>query len=78
MMHQEILSREAGVYTDTVDPLGVSFTTARLFHGTLADCLAMVSRDFGPDSANTYIETADGEIHLEPADIAAMMGELVA
>jgi len=78
MMDQEILARAAGVYTDTADPLGVSFTTARLFHGTLADCLAMVRRHSDPASANTYIETEDGEIHLEPSDIAAMLGELVA
>jgi hypothetical protein len=76
MMQQEILARAAGVYADTADPLGISFTTARLFQGTLADCLAMVGRTSGPVSANTYIETEDGGIHLDPSDIAAMLGEL--
>ena len=73
MVHHEILAREAGVYTDTADPLGVSFTTARLFHGTLADCLAMLRRD--PARMSAYIETLDGEIHLDPADIAVLLSE---
>jgi hypothetical protein len=75
MIHQEILAREAGVYTDTADPLGVSFTTTRLFHGTLADCLRIVSQQSDLGRAGAYIETVDGEIHLDPSDIAAMLGE---
>ena len=75
MIHQEILAREAGVYADTADPLGVSFTTTRLFHGTLADCRMMVSQQSDPTRTGAYIETMDGEIHLDSTDIAAMLGE---
>lgn len=75
MMHAEILAREAGVYTELPDGLGISFTTSELFHGSLADCLRMLGACAPPARGDAYIETVDGAIRLEPADIAAVLAE---
>jgi len=73
MMHQEILSREAGVYAETADGLGVSFTTTELFHGSVADCLAMLGRYAAAARADVFIETVDGAFRLDPPDIEAVL-----
>jgi len=75
MMHPEILAREAGVYTELSDRLGISFTTSELFHGSVADCLRMLGGYPRPARAAAYIETVDGIIRLDPVDIDAVLAE---
>lgn len=73
MLHQTILACEAWVYAETLDSLGVSFTTSELFHGTVAECLAMLSHYPAPALTGIYIETVDGAIHLDPSDILSVL-----
>lgn len=73
MIYEEILTCEAGVYTETADAIGISFTTAELFHGSIADCLHMLSHYGAHARARLYIETVDGLIHLDPAEIEAAL-----
>ena len=60
MLHDQILSAEASIYTEAPDPLGISFVTSELFHGTVAECLGLLARYAPPRRANAYIETIDG------------------
>jgi hypothetical protein len=69
MMLDPILACEAGVYCEMPDRLGVSFTTAELFHGSLADCLRMVGRYSAARRDGLHIETVDGMIHLDAGEI---------
>jgi len=75
MMHPEILTREAGVYTELSDGLGISFTTSELFHGSVADCLRMLGGYAASARACAYIETVDGTIRLDAPDIAVLLAE---
>jgi hypothetical protein len=73
MMHPEILAREAGVYSEQADALGISFTTIELFHGSVADCLHMLGAYAPSTREGAFIETLDGAIRLDPADIDAVL-----
>ena len=68
-MQKDILNEEAGVYAELADRIGVSFRTTELFHGSISDCLAMLSDYAGRERADVYIESVDGTIRLNPADI---------
>lgn len=68
-MLNSILAREAGVYSEIPDRLGVSFTTAELFHGSVGDCLRMVGSCPAAQRDALHIETVDGMVHLDAVDI---------
>lgn len=69
MMQQSILAQEAGVYSEIPDRLGVSVTMAELFHGSVGECLRMVRGYAAGRRCALHIETVDGMVRLDPADI---------
>jgi len=73
MMDPETLAREAAVYIELPDRLGISFTTRELFHGRVSDCLRMIGGYPLARRSVAYIETVDGAIRLDPADIEALL-----
>ena len=77
-MLNPILAREAGVYREIPDRLGVSFTTAELFHGSVGDCLRAISRFSAVQRDTLHIETVDGMVHLEAAEIDEALRQLKA
>ncbi len=76
-MHKDILQQEAGVYAETADGISVSFRTTELFHGSIGDCLTMLRRYAVPARAAVYIESIDGLIRLEPAEIEKALADQV-
>lgn len=73
MMHPQILALEAGVYSELSDGLGISFTTSELFRGSVAECLHVLGGYPPAARAAAYIETVDGTIRLDPADIGILL-----
>ena len=78
MVLNSILACEAGVYRETPDRLGVSFTTAELFHGSVGECLSAIGTYPTPQRRALHIETVDGMIHLDPAEIKQALRQLKA
>ena len=78
MMLDSILAREAGVYREIPDALGVSFTTAELFHGSIGECLHMVGACSAAQRHALHIETVDGMVHLDAAEIEEALRQIEA
>jgi hypothetical protein len=78
MMLDSILAREAGVYREIPDALGVSFTTAELFHGSIGECLRMIGTCSAAQRDALHIETVDGMVHLDAAEIEEALRQIEA
>lgn len=78
MMLDSILACEAGVYREIPDALGVSFTTAELFHGSVGECLHMIGACSAPQRDALHIETVDGMVHLDAAEIEEALRQIKA
>lgn len=72
-MLEPILHQPASVFEDDPDPIGISFRTNALFHGSLGDCLEMLRCVPAAARAHAYIETIDGLTRLEPQDICSAL-----